>query len=110
MKIIKIFGKKKERKDGFSTVDEVINDILKTLPLEFQEKIKEMTYDEFRYSQHSKLGMIIKDKYFYKNPAREQLLTIDGDKKDYLALDGDIFSRMVLERLYEKIVTEKNNG
>jgi hypothetical protein len=107
VKIIKIFGNKKEmKKVGFSTVNEIIDDILKTLPLEFQEKIKEMTADEFRISQHFNLGMTIKNKYFYRNKAREQLIKILGNKKDYRFLDGDVFSRIVLEKLYEKITTE----
>jgi len=107
VKIIKIFGNKKEmKKVGFSTVDEIIDDILKTLPLEFQEKIKEMTADEFRISQHFNLGMTIKNKYFYRNKAREQLIKILGNKKEYRFFDGDVFSRIVLEKLYEKITTE----
>jgi hypothetical protein len=71
--------------------------------LELQEKIKEMTADEFRISQHSNLGMTIKNKYFYRNKAREQLTKSLGDKKEYIFLDGDVFSRIVLEKLYERI-------
>ena len=93
-------------KVGYSTLDEILDDILKTLPPEFQEKIKEMTSDEFRISQHSELGMTISNKYFYRNKAREQLIKSLGDKKEYIFLDGDVFSRIVLEKLYERITTE----
>jgi len=94
------------KKVEFSTVDEILDDILKTLPLEFQKRIKEMTADEFRISQHFKLGITISDKYFYKNKAREQLNKSLGDKKEYIFLDGDVFSRIVLEALWKKITTE----
>ena len=95
------------KKAGFSTVDEIIDDILKTLPLEFQEKIKEMTADEFRISEYTKLGMTIKNKYFYRNKAQEQLIKSLGNKKEHTFLDGDVFSRIVLEKLYERITMEK---
>jgi hypothetical protein len=106
VKIIRILGKKKIKKVEFSTVDEILNDILKTIPLEFLEGIKEMTADEFRISQHSNLGMTIRNKYFYRNKAREQLIESLGNKKEYIFLDGDVFSRIVLKKLYEKITTE----
>ena len=110
MKIIRILDEKKERKKvRFSTVDEILDDILKTLPLDFQGKIKEMTADEFRISQHSNLGVTISDKYFYRNKEREQLIKILGDKKERIFLDGDVFSRIVLEQLYEKIIKPKEN-
>ena len=94
------------KKVRFSTVDEIIDDILKTLPCDFLEKVKEMTADEFRISQHFKLGMTIKDKYFYRNKTQEKLITSLGDKKEYKFLDGDVFSGIVLEKLYEKITTK----
>ena len=94
-------------KIGFSTVDEIIDDLLKTLPLDFQEKIKQMTADEFRISQHSDLIITIKTKYFYRNKAREQLIESLSNKKEYIFLDGDVFSRIVLKKLYEKIITGK---
>jgi RecG-like helicase len=106
VKIIRIRGKKRVKKVGFSTVDEILDDILNTLPLNFQERIKEMTADEFRISQHSNLGMTIRNKYFYRNNAREQLIKSLGDKKEHIFLDGDVFSRIVLKKLYEKITTE----
>jgi hypothetical protein len=109
VKIIRILGKKRVKKVGFSTVDEIIDDILKTLPSDFQERIKQMTVDEFRISQYSDLGMTIRNKYFYRNKEREQLITSLGNKKEYIFLDGDVFSRIVLKKLYEKIATEKNN-
>ena len=93
-------------KVGYSTVDEILDDILKTLPPEFLEKIKEMTADEFRISQHSTLRMTIKTKYFYRNKAQEQLVKSLGNKKEYVFLDGDVFSRIILNKLYEKITNE----
>jgi len=93
-------------KVGYSTVDEILDDILKTLPPEFLEKIKEMTADEFRISQDSTLRMTIKTKYFYRNKAQEQLIKSLGNKKEYIFLDGDVFSRIVLKKLYERITTE----
>jgi RecG-like helicase len=107
VKIIRIRGKKRVKKVGFSTVDEILDDILNTLPLEFQEKIKEMTADEFCISQRSNLGMTIKSKYFYRNKERERLITSLSNKKEYTFLDGDVFSRIVLEKLYERITTMK---
>ena len=106
VKIIRILGKKRVKKVGFSTVDEIIDDILKTLPSDFQERIKQMTADEFRISQYSDLGMTIRNKYFYRNKSREQLIESLGNKKEYIFLDGDVFSRIVLKKLYEKITTE----
>jgi hypothetical protein len=95
------------KKVGFSTVDKILDDILKTLTPEFLEKVKQMTADEFRISQHSDLIITIKTKYFYRNKAREQLIESLGDKKEYIFLDGDVFSRIVLKKLYEKITTGK---
>jgi hypothetical protein len=87
-------------------VDEILNDILKTFPLEFQDGAKKMTADEFIISQHFNLGMVIRNKYFYRNPNREQLVKSLGNKKDYRFLDGDVLSRIVLEALWKKITTE----
>jgi hypothetical protein len=95
------------KKVGFSTMDVILDDILKTLPPEFLEKIKKMTVDEFRFSQHANLRMTIKDKYFYRNKSREQLIKSLGNKKEYIFLDGDVFSGIVLEKLYERITTRK---
>jgi hypothetical protein len=94
------------KKVGYSTVDEILNDILKTYPLVLQETAKKMTADEFRMSQHFNLGMTIRKKYFYGNPKREQLVKSFGNKKEYRFLDGDVFSRIVLEALWKKITTE----
>ena len=94
------------KKVGFSTMDKILDDILKTLPLEFQEKVKEMTCDDFIIKQHFELGLLIKNKYFYRNKTREQLITSLGNKKEYVFLDGDVFSHIVLEALWKKISTE----
>jgi hypothetical protein len=100
---------KKMKKAGFSTVDKILDDILKTLPLEFQENVKEMTCDDFIIKQHFNLRMIIKDKYFYKNKTREQLIRSLDNKKKYTFLDGDVFSGIVLEKLYTRITKPKEN-
>jgi len=94
------------QKVGYSTVDEILTDILKTYPFALQEAAKKMTADEFRISQHFNLGMTIRNKYFYRNPKREQLIKSLGNKKNYMFLDGDVLSRIVLEALYRKITTE----
>jgi len=93
-------------KIGFSTVDEIIDDLLKTLPLDFQEKIKEITVDDFIIKQHFSLGIWIRNKYFHQNPMKEQLIANLGYQKDSLFLDGDRFSHIILKKLYEKITTE----
>ena len=94
------------KKVGYSTVDEILDDIIKTIPLALQEMQRKMTADEFRISQHFNLGMTIRNKYFYGNPKREQLVKSLGNKKKYMFLDGDVLSHIVLEALYQKITTE----
>jgi len=91
------------KKVGYSTVDEIIDDLLKTLSPDFLSKVKEMTVDDFCIKQHFELGLCIRNKYFYQNPAREKLIESLGDPKDYFLLDGDDFSHLILEKLYEKI-------
>jgi hypothetical protein len=98
---------KKMGKIEFSTLDEIIDDILKTLPSDFQEKIKEMTVDDFIIKQHFSLGIWIRNKYFHQNPMKEQLITNLGYQKDYMFLDGDRFCHIILRKLYEKITTIK---
>ncbi len=92
---------------GYSTIDEIINDILQVLSLEYQETIKEMSNDDFRNIDHFNFGQWIKNKYFNQNPAQEQLVTTLSDPKEYIFLDDDKFSHMILEKLYEKITTVK---
>ena len=92
---------------GYSTVDVILDEILKTLSLDFQARVKEMSCDDFIIKQHFVLGLLIKDKFFYRNKLREQLVNSLGNKKEYKFLDGDVFSQIVLEKLYEKI-TKKN--
>jgi len=98
-----------QKRVSYSTVDIILDDILKTLPMEFQEKVKEMIVDDFIIKHHFGLGLLIKDKYFYRNKAREQLIVSLGlgNNKEYKFLDGDVFSQIVLEKLYKKIATEK---
>jgi len=92
---------------GYLTIGVILDDLLKTLPLEFQKKVKQMTCDDFIIKQHFDLGMTIKEKYFYRNKARERLIESLGNKKEYIFLDGDVFSQIILEKLYEKITTGK---
>ena len=96
------------KKVGYPTVDSILEDILKTVSVDFKEKVKEMTCDEFIIKQHFLLGTTIKEKYFYKNKAQEQLIqSLDiGNKKEYRFLDGDVFSQIILEALWKKITTE----
>lgn len=95
------------KKVGYPTVDDVLDDILKTVSGDFREKVKEMTCDEFIVKQHFHLGTTIKERYFYKNKARERLVKSlgVGDKKEYRFLDGDVFSQIILEALWKKITT-----
>ena len=93
---------------GYSTIDAILDDLLKTLPLEFQEKVKQMTCDDFIIKQHFDLGMTIKEKYFYRNKARERLIESLGNKKEHRFLDGEVLSHIVLESLWKKITNESN--
>jgi hypothetical protein len=95
------------KKVGYSTVDEILNDILKTCPFALQEAAKKMTADEFIGSQHFNLGMTIRNRYFYQNPAREQLIVNLGMATAFPSLDGDDFSHIILEKLYERITKKK---
>jgi len=97
---------KKIGKIDFSTIDEIIDDILKTLPSDFQEEIKEITEEDFIIKQHFSLGIWIRNKYFHQNPMKEQLIANLGYQKDYMFLDGDRFSHIILRKLYERITTE----
>jgi len=96
------------KKVGYSTVDEILDDILKTYPFVLQEAAKKMTCDEFIIKQHFNLGMTIKEKYFYRNKAQEHLIKSLGlgNKKEYRFLDGDVFSQIILEALWKKITTD----
>jgi hypothetical protein len=98
-------GVKMMEKIEFSTLDEIIDDILKALPSDLKEKIKEMTVDDFIVKQHFSLGIWIRNKYFHQNPMKEQLIANLGYPKDSLFLDGDRFSHIILRKLYEKITT-----
>jgi hypothetical protein len=94
------------KKVGYSTVDEIVEDILKTCPSVLQDSAKKMTADEFRISQYFNLGMTIRKKYFYGNSKRESLVKSLGNKKEHRFLDGEVFSRIVLEALWKKITKE----
>jgi hypothetical protein len=100
-------GVKKMGKIEFSTLDEIIDDIVRTLPSDFREKIKEMTVDDFIIKQHFSLGIWIRKTYFHQNPLKEQLIANLGYQKDSIFLDGDRFSHIILRKLYEKIATIK---
>ena len=92
---------------GYLTIDEIINDIIQVLSLKYQETIKEMSIDDLRDIEHFNFGQWISNKYFYQNPAQEQIAKNLSDPKEYMFLDSDKFSHMLLKRLYEKITTEK---
>ena len=90
---------------GYSSIDEIINDILQVLSPEYQETIKKMSNDDFRDIEHFNFGQWIRNKYFYQNPTQEQLVKSLSDPKEYIFLDDDNFSHMILDQLYEKITT-----
>ena len=92
-------------KIGYTTMGQVINELLCTLPKDYIEKVKEMSCDDFCIKQHFELGLSIRNKYLYQNPAREKLIESLGDPKDYFLLDGDDFSHIILKALYEVITT-----
>ena len=92
---------------GYSTIDEIINDILQVLSPEYQEKIKKMSIHDFHDIEHFNFGQWIRNKYFYQNPAQEQIVKSLSDSKEYMFLDDDKFSHMILDQLYEKITTIK---
>jgi hypothetical protein len=94
-------------KTGFSTVDEILDDVVRTLPLVFREKIKETTCESFCLTQQLDLGLVIRNKYFFQNPSRDKLIENLGAGIDFLLLDGDEFSELILEKLYERITTVK---
>jgi len=94
-------------KIGYSTIDEIINDILQILSREYQEKIKEMSPDDFRTIEHFNFGQYIRNKYYHQNSAKEQLLESLDDQVDYLVLGGDEFSDSIMEKLYQRITTSK---
>lgn len=92
---------------GYSTIDKIINDIIHVLSLKYQETIKEMSIDDFRDIEHFNFGQWIRNKYFYQNPAQEQIAKNLSDPKEYMFLDSFKFSHMLQEKLYEKFTTEK---
>ena len=92
---------------GYSTLDEIINDILQLLSPEYQEKVKEMSIKDFCVEQHFNFRQWISDKYFHQNPSQEQLIKSLSMFEECMVLDGETFSHMILEKLYEKIITEK---
>lgn len=61
-------------KIDFSTLDEILDDILKPLPLDFQEEIKAMTVADFVIKQHFSFGIWIQNKHCYQNPNKEHLI------------------------------------
>ena len=92
---------------GYSTIDEIINDILQMLSPEYKQTIKEMSNDDFCDIEHFNFGKWIRNKYFHQNPTQEQLVKSLSDSKEYMFLDDDKFSHMILDQLYEKITTIK---
>lgn len=98
----------KTKNSGYSTIDEIITDILLVLSPEYQEKIKEMSIEDFRDIEHFNFGQWIRNKYFYQNPAQEQLRrSLGGLEKKFMLLDGDRFSHIILEALWEKSKLKK---
>jgi len=94
------------KRAGYSTLDEILDNLLKTLSETFKEKLKTMTREEFIAKQHFNLGTIIKEKYFYQNSMREALVRSLGEKKEHRFLDGDVLSGIVLEALWKRVTSE----
>lgn len=92
---------------GYSTIDEIVNDILQVLSPEYQETIKEMSNEDYREIEHFNFGQWIKNKYFNQNPTKEQLIKNLSDPREYIVLDDGKFSHMILQKLYEKITMVK---
>jgi hypothetical protein len=96
---------------GYSTIDEIINDILQVLSPEYEETIKEMSIDDFRDIERFNFGQWIRNKYLYQNPEQEQLIKgLGGLEKNRILLDGDCFSHIVLEALWKKSHLKTNNN
>jgi len=101
----------KIKNSGYSTIDEIIADILQVLSPEYQEKIKEMSIEDFRDIEHFNFGQWIRNKYFYQNPAQEQLSrSLGGLEKNFMLLDSDRFSHIILEALWKKSKMKTNNN
>jgi hypothetical protein len=97
-----------DAKIGYSTVEQVIEDILKTLQKDYIEKVKTMELHDFCVKQHFDLGLFIRNKYFYQNPAQKILKgNICKSKEDLIFFDEDQFSRIILKTLYEQILQTK---
>jgi hypothetical protein len=101
----------KIKNSGYSTIDEIITDILRVLSPEYQEKIKEMSIEDFRDIEHFNFGQWIRNKYFYQNPTQEKLSrSLGGLEKNIMLLDSDRFSHIILEALWEKSKLKTNNN
>jgi hypothetical protein len=94
-------------KIGYSTIDEILDDILKILSDEEKEKIKKLSSTEFRVKEHFNLGLLIRNKYFYQNKKQEELIKNVGNEDVFLFLDGNDFSDIILEKLYERVTKIK---
>jgi len=66
-----------------------------------------MLVEDFCQEQHFNFGLWIRNKYFYQNPTQEQLIKNISMLEEYMLLDGDTFSHIILEKLYKRIITEK---
>ena len=90
----------------YYSLSEVINDILSTLSRDYTEKVKKMSLLEFTTNEHFNLGLMIRNRYFYQNPASEKLIESLGELvEDSRLLDGDEFSNIILEAVYQVITT-----
>lgn len=95
-----------EKRDSYTTLDEILDDLLKTLDARTLEKIKTMTDEElnqFDAEQHMGLGLYIRNKYFHGNPDRVKLTENLGVKSYFNPMAGDTIGGIILRRLFEKI-------
>jgi len=66
-----------------------------------------MSIEDFCVQQHFNFTQWISNKYFYQNPSQEQLIKNLSMLEECMFLVGYKFSYMILEKIYEKITTEK---
>jgi len=90
---------------GYSTIDEIINDIYQVLSLEYQETIKKMSNRWFLWYRTFNVGQWIRNNILSESPNSSSLLKNLSDPKEYMFLDDDNSSHDP-DKLYEKVTTE----
>lgn len=99
-----------EKRDSYTTLDEILDDLLKTLDTRTIEKIRTISDEElnkFSAIQHMGLGLYIRNKYFHGNPDMVKLTENLGVKSYFNPIAGDTVGGIILRKLYEKIRGKK---